>query len=73
MNQPKALNPDTDFTQAGKLFDTPVVVVGKSWLPVTELIAWGIAMKKKRWFIGAFLSALSAIAFGVGLGLLKEN
>ncbi len=35
--------------------------------------AAGVAMKKKRLFIGALLGMLSAIALGVGFGILKEN
>ena len=45
MKQPNALNPDTNFTQVGTIFDTPLVVVGKTWLPLTELVVWGIATK----------------------------
>ena len=51
MIQPDALRPDTPTTQIGKIFDTPVVVVGKTWLPLTQIVVWGIMAKvisKKR-------------------------
>jgi len=35
--------------------------------------AAGVTIKKKRWFIGIILGMLSAIALGVGFGLLKEK
>ena len=35
--------------------------------------AAGVALKKKRWFTGAILGMLSAVALGVGFGLLKES
>ncbi len=42
MIKPAPLNPKDIPTQIGEIFGTPVVVVGKTWLPLTQLVVWGI-------------------------------
>jgi Zn-dependent protease len=45
MIQPEALKPETPHTVIGEIFDTPIVVVGRSWLPLTQIVVWGIMSK----------------------------
>jgi len=45
MIQPEALNPETPHTVIGEIFDTPLVVVGKTWLPLTQIVVWGVMSK----------------------------
>jgi len=42
MIKPAHLNSENPPTQIGEIFGTPIVVVGKTWLPLTQLIVWGI-------------------------------
>ena len=35
-------------------------------------IATGVAVKKRRWFIGAILGMFTALALAVGFGLIEE-
>jgi Zn-dependent protease len=46
MIKPEALAPDKEFTTVGQIFDTPLVVVGKTWFPLTEIIVWGIMVRE---------------------------
>ncbi|MBT3391461.1 MAG: hypothetical protein HN413_13760 [Chloroflexi bacterium] len=41
MIKPAPLHPQTASKTIGKIFNTPVVVVGKTWLPITQFIIWG--------------------------------
>jgi hypothetical protein len=36
-------------------------------------MATGIALKKRRWFLGAILGVLAALSLISGLGLFKER
>lgn len=40
MRKPAMVSPSEDVTQIACVFDTPVVVKGKTWLPVSEWIVW---------------------------------
>lgn len=42
MKKPAVVKPDDAVTTIGHLFGTPVVVKGKTWLPLTELVVWAI-------------------------------
>src|SRR5512146_359729 len=42
MKNPLAVNPDDKVRQIGRVFGAPLVVKGKTWLPLAELIAWSI-------------------------------
>ena len=42
MKKPTVLTPETEAKQVGEIFGTPLKVIGNTWLPVTELGAWGI-------------------------------
>jgi Zn-dependent protease len=42
MKKPAAVKPDDAVTTVGHLFGTPVVVKGRTWLPLTELVVWAI-------------------------------
>jgi Zn-dependent protease len=46
MIKPQALSPDQSFTTVGRVFDTPLVVVDKTWLPLTEIVVWGIMTRE---------------------------
>ena len=36
------VKPTDEVTTVGRVLGTPLVVKGKTWLPLVELIAWGI-------------------------------
>ncbi len=40
MKKPSVLSPDDDVTTIGHIFDTPIVVKGKTWFPIIELVFW---------------------------------
>lgn len=42
MKKPVVVKPDDDVTTVGRVFGTPVVVKGKTWLPLTELAVWAL-------------------------------
>ena len=42
MKKPAVVKPDDDVTVVGHVFDTPVVLKGDTWLPLTELAVWAI-------------------------------
>ena len=42
IQQPKAMQQSDQVTRIGEVFGTPVVVKGRTWLPITELAVWGI-------------------------------
>jgi len=42
MIKPKALAPNQEFSTVGQIFDAPLVVVRKTWFPLTEIAVWGI-------------------------------
>lgn len=41
MIKPPVVRPTDEVTTVGRVFGTPVVVKGKTWLPLAELIVWG--------------------------------
>jgi len=64
MIKPSVVDPMDEVTTVGKIFGTPLVVKGRTWLPLVQLIAWPIfawvAGRQhperswlKRWGIGA--------------------
>jgi Zn-dependent protease len=42
MNRPIFLTPESEATQVGEVFGTPLKVVGNTWLPFTQLGVWGV-------------------------------
>jgi Zn-dependent protease len=48
MRKPPVVQPTDKVTTWGKVFGTPIVVKGLTWLPVVQVIAWGIM----TWFAG---------------------
>ena len=42
MIKPEVLTPEREFTVVGEIFDAPLVVIGNTWLPLTEIAVWGI-------------------------------
>ncbi|NOY97728.1 MAG: hypothetical protein GXP40_00785 [Chloroflexi bacterium] len=50
MIKPTIVAPTDEVTTVGRVFTTPLVVKGKTWFPVTQLIAWPIMawVAKKR-------------------------
>jgi Zn-dependent protease len=42
MKKPAVVRPDDEVTTVGKVFGTPLVVKGKTWLPLTELAVWPV-------------------------------
>lgn len=40
MKRPAAVRPTDDVTTIGRVFGTPLVVKGRTWLPAAELLAW---------------------------------
>ena len=50
MIKPAVVDPKDEVTTVGRVFTTPLVVKGKTWFPVTQLIAWPIMawVAKKR-------------------------
>ena len=42
MIKPPVVRPTDEVTAVGRIFGTPLVVKGKTWLPLIELGAWGL-------------------------------
>jgi hypothetical protein len=42
MRKPIIVSPDEKGTEVGKIFSTPLVVKGKTWVPLTPLLTWPI-------------------------------
>jgi Zn-dependent protease len=40
MKKPAVVSPSDEVTQIGTIFDTPIIVKGKTWLPAAGLIIW---------------------------------
>jgi len=66
------LDSENPPTQISKVFGTPVVVVDKSWLPLTQLIVWGImtrmGIKKRPERHLAERVAVGGLSMGIILG-----
>jgi Zn-dependent protease len=48
MRKPPVVQPTDEVTTWGKVFGTPIVVKGFTWLPVVQVVVWGII----AWFAG---------------------
>ncbi len=66
MKKPSIVSPNEQVSEVGRVFDTPLVVKGQTWLPLTQLGAWGVlawyAGKKKperSWFERVGIGALT--------------
>jgi Zn-dependent protease len=66
MIKPAIVQPDEEVTQVGKVFSTPLVVKGKTWFPLTQLVTWPImawAAKKcvpeRSWWQSLGIGALT--------------
>jgi Zn-dependent protease len=47
MIKPEFLSPeDADVTVVGKIFDAPLVTKGWTWLPMAQLVVWGIMVRE---------------------------
>jgi Zn-dependent protease len=42
MKKPAAVRPADEVTRVGRVFSTPLVVKGNTWLPLTELAIWPV-------------------------------
>ena len=42
MIKPEVVSPGESVNQVGKIFDAPLVTKGWTWLPLTELVVWGL-------------------------------
>ena len=40
MKKPTVVDPHEPITAVGKAFGTPLVVKGKTWFPITQLVTW---------------------------------
>ena len=68
MIKPDALSPDQDFTTIGEVFNAPLVVVGKTWLPLTELFTWGIMVRE-----AGRQNSKRSLWYRLGVGALKTT
>lgn len=41
MIKPPIVRPEEDITTVGEVFGAPLVVKGRTWLPLTQLVTWG--------------------------------
>lgn len=46
MIKPKVVSPDESVNQVGEIFDAPLVTKGWTWLPLTEIIVFGIMTRE---------------------------
>jgi len=46
MIKPEALSSNQEFTTVGQIFGAPLVVVGRTWLPLTEILVLGIMIRE---------------------------
>ncbi|MEN8240853.1 MAG: hypothetical protein ABFS17_02940 [Chloroflexota bacterium] len=42
MKKPAVVSPTDEVTTVGRVFSTPLVVKGRTWIPFTQLAAWGV-------------------------------
>lgn len=42
MIKPPVVRPGEETTVVGQVFDAPLVVKGKTWLPLTQVVTWGL-------------------------------
>jgi Zn-dependent protease len=70
MIKPEAVSPDEEVEVVGHIFDAPLVVKGRTWLPVTQLITWlvmaweaGRLHPKRKWHqrMGVAAATMSVI------------
>ena len=68
MIKPPIVTPEEDITTVGEVFSAPLVVKGRTWLPLTQLITWGFMTKwagnrnpKRSWQGNMMAGALSMV------------
>jgi Zn-dependent protease len=68
MKIPTGISPNDQTTVIGKIFDTPIVVEGYTWLPTTQLLLWFILYRvekhnhpQRRWDQHIGKSAISTL------------
>jgi Zn-dependent protease len=67
MKKPAVVDPSDEVTIIGRVFDTPIVVKGKTWLPLIEVIVWAFT----TWMAGKRCPERSIYQrMGVGLVLM---
>jgi Zn-dependent protease len=66
MIKPQTLSADQEYTTIGKIFDAPLVVVSKTWFPLTEIAVWGIM----AWEAGRRLHPQRSWLTRLGVGAL---
>lgn len=66
MIKPEALSTDQEYTTVGQLFCAPLVVVGYTWFPITEIAVWAIMAReagrlhpKRNWLTCLGVGALT--------------
>ena len=42
MIKPDVVSPDEQVTHVGRIFDAPLVLKGQTWLPLTQIMVWGL-------------------------------
>lgn len=42
MIKPPVVKPGEETTKVGQVFDVPLVIKGKTWFPITQLVTWGL-------------------------------
>jgi len=66
MRQPTFHAPGVPAREIGRLWETPVIVIGRSWLPVVQLVLWPLL----SWRAGR-LAARRSLAERLGIGALE--
>jgi Zn-dependent protease len=68
MKKPAVVRPADEVTTVGRVFGTPVVVKGKTWLPLTELAVWpvmawlaGRGRSDRSWWQRLVIGALTTV------------
>jgi hypothetical protein len=66
MKKPAIVSPEDEVTKVGQAFSTPLVVKGKTWLPLTQLAAWPVMawvarkrVPKRTWLQSLGVGALT--------------
>lgn len=74
MIKPPIVSPDDDVTVVGKAFSTPLVVKGKTWLPLAQIITWPIMalVAKKRLAERTWIQSFRIGALTMPVILLSE-
>jgi Zn-dependent protease len=48
MKNPLAIRPEDDVRQIGTVFGTPLVVKGRNWIPLAQLLTWLVLLRQAR-------------------------